>query len=227
MQSPCSAIVVRLTGTHPGQNSSHPPPLVVQEATSNDIDVSLVLFIIPRDAALILPRPQHINRVPGLRHVTAAVVVEMQLAAGVQYHSLPIPPLASPSCRPAPPPLLLCATVQALALLQTPHQLGVAAAVGCTDADARDLLLTPIASLLHVCVSAAARSGLLLPVENGWWQPCAVHVEAEGEDEPCASALDAALFLLRAAAAQWPLMKVRCTHAPSPVASYKPRFSCL
>ena len=223
MQSPCSAIVVRLTGTHPGQNSSHPPPLVVQEATSNDIDVSIVLFIIPRNAALTLPPLQHINRVPGLRHVTAAVVVEMQLAAGVEYHSLPIPPLASPSCRPAPPPLLLCATVQALVLLQTPHQLDVAAPVGCTDADARDLL-TPLASLLHVCVSAAARSGLLLPVENGWWQPCAVHVEAEAEGGPCAAALDAALCLLHHAAAQWPLMKVCQTRAPSRVTNFDKPF---
>ena len=40
MQSPCSAILVRLTGTHPSQNTSQPPPLVVQEATSNDIHVS-------------------------------------------------------------------------------------------------------------------------------------------------------------------------------------------
>ena len=40
MQATCNAMLVRITGTHPSLNATQPPPIVVQEATTNDIKVN-------------------------------------------------------------------------------------------------------------------------------------------------------------------------------------------
>jgi hypothetical protein len=47
MKSACSAILVRITRSHPSQalpaQLQQPPPLVIQEATSKDLQVSIPL----------------------------------------------------------------------------------------------------------------------------------------------------------------------------------------
>lgn len=157
--------------------------------------------------------------------MTSALVVEMQLAAGVPYHSLPSPFLIPPACEPAPPPLLLWTSAAALALLAP----GQAAAAGATDGEqplqhaaetpherAQCDVATVVPSLIHVALRAVSGLASQLPVD-GWWQPCAVHVQVEAEDEAGTgsgvasdTAQLAALSLMHDAASQWPLVKVMC-----------------
>ncbi len=159
---------------------------------------------------------QHIHRVPGLERVCSAVVVEMQLAAkDVAYHTLPAPQLMSPACDPPPPPIILWLTGEALGLLLPPGEAEIGTFAqgqvdtGCSHMAASHHVLTLVAALTHVCVSAAAARDFLSSGHVGWWQPCAVHVEVEGEGHPNPAALHAALALMRDAAAQWPLVKVK------------------
>ncbi len=169
---------------------------------------------------------------PGLDHVASALVVEMQLAAGVPYHSLPSPLLIPPACEPAPPPLLLWASAAALALLAVPTQ---AAAAGASDGEqplqhaagtphegALCDVATVVPSLIHVALCAASSVASQLPAD-GWWQPCAVHVQVEAEDDAGSgsgvasdTAQLAALSLMHDAASQWPLVKVLCSLCPLP-----------
>ena len=161
--------------------------------------------------------------------MTDALVVEMQLAAGVPYHSLPSPLHIPPACEPAPPPLLLWASAAALALLAPPE----AAAADASDREqllphaadtphegARCDVATVVPSLLHVALCAASGLASQLPTD-GWWQPCAVHVQVEAEDDAgsgSGAASDtaqlAALSLMHDAASHWPLVKVPCSLCP-------------
>jgi hypothetical protein len=233
MQPPCSAILVRITSAHTHvcrkQTAVPPPPLIVHAATSNDIQVrnyapwgqSIVFILRP---ACVTRTPQHIQQVPGLEGVTAALAVEVPVADGTPYHSLPLPPFATPgSARdPTAPPLLLWVTAEALALLFPPQRIepdtcareqgdaGDTALPGQRDENqmGREGTLVLMASLLHVGVAAAARHLHVLQVEC-WRPPRAVHVEVEGDHAPCAAAWRAALAFMHDAASQWPLKKVR------------------
>lgn len=174
--------------------------------------------------ACVTRTPQHIQQVPGLEGVTAALAVEVPVADGTPYHSLPLPPFATPgSARdPTAPPLLLWVTAEALALLFPPQRIepdtcareqgdaGDTALPGQRDENqmGREGTLVLMASLLHVGVAAAARHLHVLQVEC-WRPPRAVHVEVEGDHAPCAAAWRAALAFMHDAASQWPLKKVR------------------
>lgn len=52
MRSACGAILVRITPSHPSQA---PPPLVIQEATSKDLQVSIPLCAQMYNLSLPLP----------------------------------------------------------------------------------------------------------------------------------------------------------------------------
>ena len=210
---------MRISSAHPRQSSrqqlQQPPPVIVQEATSSDLQVLLlharVLLAYISDTLLCY---QHIHQVPGLNRVTMAVVVEMTLAAGIPYHQLPSPPASDQAL----PPLLLSVTADALALLlaldsdvcDDSGSAGRGLASGCRRITA---LLPP---LLHVCASAAAGRARIVPPNIGWWQPCALHVHVEGDDDAVSvggardtSAWHAAISLLQHAASEWPLVTVR------------------
>ncbi len=222
-QLPCSAIFVRLSRA-PAMvhNSRQPPPVVVQEATSKDLKV-IVLRAQHVSPSHPVPCLQHIHGVPGLNQVTMAVVVEMQLAPGLPYHHLPLPPLLPVACEPKPPPVLLSITAEALTVLlaldngdagtlaQGQDDLGGDAVDGC-----RGDIASLIPPLLHVCMSAVAGRAHILPEVNGWWQPCALHVQVDSGDEATSgcstlssAAWQAAASLMQFAASQWPLAKVR------------------
>ena len=177
---------------------------------------------------------QHIHRVPGLERVCSAVVVEMQLAANVAYHTLPAPQLLSPACDPPPPPIILWLTGEALGLLLPPGEAETGTFAqgqvdtGCSHMAASHHVLMLVAALTPVCVSAVAARDFLSSGHVGWRQPCALHVEVEGEGRPLPAALHNALALMRDAAAQWPLVKVQlhaCTLADTDIIML--HFSCL
>jgi hypothetical protein len=158
--------------------------------------------------------------VPGLDHVASALVVEMQLAAGVPYHTLPSPLLVPPAYEPNPPPLLLWASAEALALLLPPGRDLEHASGTYLESTQRDVAAI-VPSLLHVALRAASGHVPQMPAEHGWWQPCALHVQIEGGDgavSGSSAASDwaqlAALSVMRNAASQWPLVKVSPSARP-------------
>jgi hypothetical protein len=154
--------------------------------------------------------------VPGLNRVSAAVVVEMQLAPGVPYRSLPSPLPAPHDGGPPLPALMLSVTAEAISLLLESDQDGSGClAQGLEDNGSGRSIVTMMQSLLHVCVSAAAGRVDALPVARGWWPPCALHVRFDECDEwvgcsssKMTSAWDAAVAVMQQAASQWPLAKV-------------------
>jgi hypothetical protein len=165
--------------------------------------------------------------------------VEMRLAPGVPYHSLPSPSMQPPENGPAIPALLLDITSEALALLMMSGQEEAGALAPRPEDGSESVYGSPrsvvvtLLSLLHVCVSAAAGRALVSPAVSGLWPPCALHVQAVACEDSGSAALsagwNAAVALMQHAAAHWPLAKVH-SRLPSSTASRvhdrKPVCSC-